>query len=89
MLITRYINQNKFLPIHIAVIIVYAIIYNQLSLNNVVKGEDKKFNNFYECIFYSLMLHFTIGMIFVFPKTKLYQGISMSQVLVSFTLMQI
>ena len=87
--IKSFYNQNKFLPFHIAVIIIYACIYNQLSVNNIVTGEDEKFNNFFDSLFYSLMLHFTIGIIFLFPKTRTYQILSMSQVIVSYSLMQV
>ncbi len=37
----------------------------------------------------SIVFATIIGMIFLFPKTKIYQGISMSQVLVSFALMNL
>ena len=85
-----YLNQNKFLPYHIVIVIIYSIIYYSLSNTIYFKdSEGNKFNNYFDCFIYSLLLHFTIGPIFTTPpNTTTFKLITISQVLISFSLMK-
>ena len=52
--------------------------------------EGDKFKSYFHCFTYSLMLHFTIGPVFTSPpQTKTFRLLSMSQVILAFSLMQI
>ena len=86
-----YVKQNKFFPYHIFFVIVYAIIYYTLSKTNMFyKEEGDKFNTFFDCFTYSLLLHFTIGPIFTIPpNTNTFKAISISQVLLAYSFMRI
>ena len=89
--LTQYIKQNKFLPYHLFFVIVYSLIYYSLSKTIYFKdSEGYHFNSYFDCFTYSLLLHFTIGPIFITPpKTTTFKLITISQVLLSFTLMQV
>ena len=85
-----YIKQNKFLPFHLFFVVIYSLIYYSLSKTKYFKDDEgNHFNSYFDCFTYSLLLHFTIGPIFITPpKTTTFKLITISQVLLSYSLMQ-
>ena len=75
-------EQNQFFLQHLILILIFAIIYYLIGKYHIKEdNEDKKFNNFFECFFYSFMLQYTIGFVFLMPNSKILKVFSMFQVL--------
>ena len=88
-------NQNEFFSHHLLSILFFSIIYYLISKYENFKGKPRlennnsDFNNYFDCLFYSFMLQYTIGFVFILPKSTITKLVSMTQVLVAHIFMSV
>ena len=75
-------NISRYLLIHLLIIIIFSIIY---YITNKFDSEDEPlFNGYFDCIYFTIVTHFTVGYGDISPKTKLHRTITMIQIITAF-----
>ena len=87
--IKNYLNQNKFLPAHLLVIVAFTLIYMMMSSSQGTDEDKEHFSNFADSLYYTTITHFTVGFGDVSPKSKLLRALTMIQVVLAFSLMNL
>lgn len=74
------LGLNRFLPHHIAIFLVFAILYHLFK-----QEEDKEsLQTFEDSLYFSIVTHFTVGFGDISPKSKVLRRLSMVQILLAF-----
>ena len=79
-MITKIIQNNKFLPYHILIVLVFSVIYYYLQ----VKEEGDSLKSLEEALYFSVVNHFTVGFGDITPKSKRLRRLCMIQILLAF-----
>tara|TARA_Y100000992_G_C20937394_1_gene337370 strand:- start:190 stop:465 length:276 start_codon:yes stop_codon:yes gene_type:complete len=87
--IKTFFNQNKFLPAHLIVIVAFTLIYMMMSPSHGTDEDKENYSNFADSLYYTTITHFTIGFGDVTPKSKLLRALTMLQVVIAFSLMNL
>ena len=87
--IKTFFNQNKFLPAHLMVIIAFTLIYMMMSPSRGTDEDKENYSNFADSLYYTTVTHFTIGFGDVTPKSKLLRALTMLQIIIAFSLMNL
>ena len=87
--IKRFLNQNKFLPSHLFVVLCFALIYMIMSTSHGTDEDKEHFSNFFDSLYYTTITHFTVGFGDVAPKSKLLRALTMIQIVIAFSLMNL
>ena len=75
-------NIEYYFITQIVVILIFSIIY---YLTNVIdKQHEKLFDTYLDCIYFTVVTHFTVGYGDISPKTKLHKIITMLQIITAF-----
>ena len=83
------IKQNQFFKYHIGIIITFAFIY-MVSAKSVGTDEDKEnFSNFSDSLYYTTITHFTVGFGDISPRSKAMRFLTMVQVVLAFSFMNL
>jgi hypothetical protein len=82
-------NQNKFLPAHLFVIVAFTLLYMMMSPSHGTDEDKENFSNFADSLYYTTITHFTVGFGDVSPKSKLLRALTMIQVVLAFSLMNL
>lgn len=75
-------NIQYYLLTQLIVIIVFSIIY--YITNRIHKEEERLFERYFDCIYFTIVTHFTVGYGDISPKTKLHRTITMIQIITAF-----
>jgi hypothetical protein len=74
------LGLNRFLPHHIVIFLVFAVLYHIFK-----QAEDKEsLQTFDDSLYFSIVTHFTVGFGDISPKSKLLRRLSMLQILLAF-----
>lgn len=85
--INNILNKNINIKYHIAVIIAFSILYYFLSISGLAADEeDSRFDSLGNCLYYTIVTHFTIGYGDIAPKTGLYKALCCLQIFIAFML---
>tara|TARA_B100000073_G_C23732599_1_gene571325 strand:+ start:2337 stop:2609 length:273 start_codon:yes stop_codon:yes gene_type:complete len=84
-----FFNQNKFLPTHLLVIVAFSLIYMMMAPSHGTDEDKENYSNFADTLYYTTITHFTIGFGDVTPKSKLLRALTMLQVVLAFSLMNL
>lgn len=87
--IKTFLNQNKFLPAHLIVIVAFTLIYMMMTPSHGTDEDKEHFSNFADSLYYTTITHFTVGFGDVSPKSKLLRALTMIQVVLAFSLMNL
>lgn len=87
--IKTLLNQNKFLPAHLIVIVSFTLIYMMMASSHGTDEDKEHFSNFADSLYYTTITHFTVGFGDVSPKSKLLRALTMIQVVLAFSLMNL
>ena len=87
--IKTFLNQNKFLPAHLVTIVAFTLIYMMMSPSYGTDEDKENYSNFADSLYYTTITHFTIGFGDVTPKSKLLRALTMLQVVIAFSLMNL
>ena len=82
-------KQNMFLPFHIALIIIFTTVFYLYSPYCGNEEDEKNFNNVFETLYYTTIVHFTIGFGDIVPKSKILRMFTMLHVFLTFLLFHI
>jgi voltage-gated potassium channel len=75
-------NIQYYLLTQALVIIVFSIIY--YITNRIHNEEERLFESYFDCIYFTIVTHFTVGYGDISPKTKLHRTITMIQIITAF-----
>lgn len=80
MIPTGVIGLNRFLPHHIVIFTVFAVLYHLLK-----EEEDKEtLKTVEDALYFSVVNHFTVGFGDITPKSKTLRRLCMLQILLAF-----
>jgi len=75
-------NIQYYLLTQLVVIIVFSVIY---YITNHIQNEDERlFESYFDCVYFTIVTHFTVGYGDISPKTKLHRTITMIQIIIAF-----
>lgn len=75
-------NIQYYLLTQFLVIITFSVIY--YITNRLHDEEERLFESYFDCIYFTICTHFTIGYGDIYPKTKLHRTITMIQIITAF-----
>jgi len=75
-------NIQDYLLTQLIVIILFSIIY--YITNRFQDEEERLFESYFDCIYFTIVTHFTVGYGDISPKTKLHRTITMFQIITAF-----
>ena len=84
-----FVNQNKFLVWHLLVIVVFTLIYMNMSPSYGTDEDKENYANFTDSLYYTTITHFTIGFGDITPKSKVLRALTMLQIIIAFSLMNL
>lgn len=85
--ISNLLNKNINLTYHLVVIVFFSILYYVLAITGLAADEeDERFDSLGNCVYYTIVTHFTIGYGDISPKTPLYKTICCLQIFIAFML---
>lgn len=76
------ININNYLLTQLIIICFFSIIYYITDLYN--NDAETLFENYFDCIYFTIVSHFTVGYGDITPKSKLHKGITMIHIVIAF-----
>ena len=85
----RFLKQNEFLFHHLVIIFIFSNIYYITASRYGTKEDKENFTNYSDSLYYTTITHFTVGFGDITPKSKLLKYITMLQVLLAYTFMNI
>ena len=87
--IKTFLNQNKFLPTHLILIVTFTLLYMMMAPSHGTDEDKENYSNFADSLYYTTITHFTIGFGDVTPKSKLLRALTMLQVVLAFSFMNL
>lgn len=81
----KNINRDNilyYLLTQLVVIFIFSIVY--YITNRLQDEEERLFESYFDCIYFTICTHFTIGYGDIYPKTKLHRTITMIQIITAF-----
>lgn len=87
--IKSFLNQNKFLPTHLILIVTFTLLYMMMAPSHGTDEDKENYSNFADSLYYTTITHFTIGFGDVTPKSKLLRALTMLQVVLAFSFMNL
>ena len=87
--IKTFLNQNKFLPTHLVLIVTFTLLYMMMAPSHGTDEDKENYSNFADSLYYTTITHFTIGFGDVNPKSKLLRALTMLQVVLAFSFMNL
>lgn len=74
------LGMNRFLPHHIVIFLVFAILYHILKQPE----DEESLQTIEDALYFSIVTHFTVGFGDISPKSKVLRRLSMIQILLAF-----
>lgn len=81
----KNINRNNigyYLFTQFIVIMLFSVIY--YYTNTLDNQHEKLFDTYLDCIYFTIVTHFTVGYGDISPKTKLHKILTMMQIIIAF-----
>lgn len=82
-------KQNILLKYHFLLITIVSIILWTMSGVTTNKEDQQNYNNLGNCVYYTVVTHFTVGFGDIVPKSTLMRGITVVHIVLAFMLMAI
>ena len=82
-------QQNLFIEYHFITIIVFSLIYYVIGHNTTQKQDQQNFKKLSDCVYYSVVTHFTVGFGDIAPSGGWMRLATVLQIICAFTLMAI
>ena len=74
------LGLNRFLPHHIVIFLIFAILYYILKQPE----DEESLQTIEDALYFSIVTHFTVGFGDISPKSKVLRRLSMIQILLAF-----
>ena len=81
------IVQNRLFFYHIAVILIFSIIYYYVAIYKGTSKDKKRMNSYFDCFYFTTITHFTVGFGDIAPDAYILKILVVIQVLIAFILM--
>ena len=75
-------NIQYYLLTQLIVIFLFSIIY--YITNRFQDEEERLFESYFDCVYFTICTHFTVGYGDISPKTKLHRTLTMIQIITAF-----
>jgi hypothetical protein len=82
--INNLIKKNTNFHYHLITIVLFSVLYYQLSIGKLVGKEDKQFDNYGSALYYTIVTHFTIGYGDISPKGTILRILCCIQIIIAF-----
>ena len=79
-------SRNLLLREHIGLLIVFSLLYYNLSKYSENENDIKKFSNYEQCLYFTVVTHFTIGFGDIAPESSLLRRLCMVHIFSAFLL---
>ena len=79
-------NRNLLLKEHIILLIVFSFIYYKVSIYSQNERDIKKFSSYEQCLYFTVVTHFTVGFGDISPESPLLRRICIIQIFLAFLL---
>ena len=85
----KFLKQNEFLLHHLVLIFIFSNIYYITAKKYGSKEDKENFTNYSDSLYYTTITHFTVGFGDISPKSKILKYLTMIQVILAYTFMNI
>ena len=85
----RFLKLNEFLLHHIILIFIFSIIYFIIAKRYGSKEDKENFTHYSDSLYYTTITHFTVGFGDIAPKSKILKYLTMLQVVLAYSFMNI
>ena len=79
-------NRYLFLKEHIILLFIFSLLYHNLSKFSGNENDIKKFSNYEQCLYFTVVTHFTIGFGDIAPESILLRRICMLHIFLAYIL---
>ena len=79
-------SRNLLLREHIVLLIVFSLLYHNLSKFSENENDIKKFSNYEQCLYFTIVTHFTVGFGDIAPQSTLLRRLCMLHIFLAFLL---
>jgi hypothetical protein len=82
-------NRNLLIKEHILLLFVFSLLYYKLSQYSNNQKDIKKFSIYEQCVYFTVVTHFTVGFGDIAPKSNFLRRICILQIICAFLLFNI
>ena len=82
-------NRNMLIREHLVLLFVFSLLYYNLSKYSKNENDIKKFSVYEQCIYFTIVTHFTVGFGDIAPKSNFLRRICILQIICAFLLFNI
>ena len=79
-------SRNLLLREHIVLLVVFSLLYHNLSKYSKNENDIKKFSSYEQCLYFTFVTHFTVGFGDIAPQSTLLRRLCMLHIFLSFLL---
>lgn len=84
----RYVRNDDslktLLMTHLVIIVIFAFIYKAINMNNIEAFNNEKEMTLFDCLYFSVVTHTTVGYGDIYPVSNLARACMMIQVMTVF-----
>ena len=80
-------KQNQFFFHHIVLVVFFSLLVYYLPSRFKTKADEENFSNLENCVYYSVMTHFTVGFGDITPQSPVMRALTIIHVLMAFLLL--
>jgi voltage-gated potassium channel len=85
-LIKNIKERNILIKEHIIIVLVFSFLYYKVSKHSDNINDRKKYNSFEDCLYFTIVTHFTVGFGDITPESPVLRRLCMLQIFLAYIL---